>query len=161
MFSSSKLQFDRFWWVKIVGIPTWIVIIIILPFLLQVQNQSHSSEGALSSLEEALNDRDKQMNQLREQRDRAEKENKEEKELHERELAEYKMKIHTYESEVWFRWGLSFILLNAYDVGWKASSPIRQIIRRKRQNRSKIRIFTVRARKNQGWTGQISRGPKY
>ena len=49
---------------------------------------------------EALNDRDKQMNQLREQRDRAEKENKEEKELHERELAEYKMKIHTYESEV-------------------------------------------------------------
>ena len=67
---------------------------------MQVQNQSHSSEGALSSLEEALNDRDKQMNQLREQRDRAEKENKEEKELHERELAEYKMKIHTYESEV-------------------------------------------------------------
>ena len=42
------------------------------------------------------------MNQLREQRDRAEKENKEEKELHERELAEYKMKIHTYESEVHF-----------------------------------------------------------
>ena len=51
-------------------------------------------------MEEALNDRDKQINQLREQRDRAEKELKEEKELHERELAEYKMKIHTYESEV-------------------------------------------------------------
>ena len=45
-------------------------------------------------------DRDKQNNQLREQRDRAEKELKEEKELHERELAEYKMKIHSYESEV-------------------------------------------------------------
>ena len=106
---------------------------------LQVQSQSNSSEGALSSLEEvkstlqkrcdlldlfslldvagcllcnwcwflryswfiqALADRDKQNNQLREQRDRAEKELKEEKELHERELAEYKMKIHSYESEV-------------------------------------------------------------
>ena len=66
----------------------------------QIQNQSHSSEGALSSLEEALTDRDKQINQLREQRDRAEKDTKEEKELHERELAEYKMKIHTYDSEV-------------------------------------------------------------
>ena len=69
----------------------------------QIQNQSHSSEGALSSLEEALNDRDKQINQLREQRDRAEKDTKEEKELHERELAEYKMKIHTYDSEVKFK----------------------------------------------------------
>ena len=49
---------------------------------------------------QALADRDKQNNQLREQRDRAEKELKEEKELHERELAEYKMKIHSYESEV-------------------------------------------------------------
>ena len=48
----------------------------------------------------ALADRDKQNNQLREQRDRAEKELKDEKELHERELAEYKMKIHSYESEV-------------------------------------------------------------
>ena len=66
----------------------------------QIQTQSHSSEGALSSLESSLEDRDKQINQLREQRDRAEKDSKEEKELHERELAEYKMKIHTYESEV-------------------------------------------------------------
>ena len=41
-----------------------------------------------------------QINQLREQRDRAEKEVKEEKELHERELTEYKMKIHSLESEV-------------------------------------------------------------
>ena len=49
---------------------------------------------------QALADRDKQNNQLREQRDRAEKELKDEKELHERELAEYKMKIHSYESEV-------------------------------------------------------------
>ena len=49
---------------------------------------------------QALADRDKQNNQLREQRDRAEKELKEEKELHERELAEHKMKIHSYESEV-------------------------------------------------------------
>lgn len=36
--------------------------------------QAHhcSSEGALSSLEEAIGDKEKQMNQLREQRDRAE-----------------------------------------------------------------------------------------
>ncbi len=42
----------------------------------------------------------KQINQLREQRDRAEKEVKEEKDLHERELTDYKMKIHSLESEV-------------------------------------------------------------
>ena len=64
--------------------------------------QAHhcSSEGALSSLEEAIGDKEKQMNQLREQRDRAEQEKQEERELHEREIAEYKMKIHTLESEV-------------------------------------------------------------
>jgi len=64
--------------------------------------QAHhcSSEGALSSLEEAIGDKEKQMAQLREQRDRAEQEKQEERELHEREIAEYKMKIHTLESEV-------------------------------------------------------------
>ena len=62
----------------------------------------------------ALADRDKQNNQLREQRDRAEKELKEEKELHERELAEYKMKIHSYESEVKHQqFGLKIIKLFA------------------------------------------------
>lgn len=65
-----------------------------------VQAQTFTSEGTLTSLEEALADRDKQINQLREQRDRAEKEVKEEKELHEREITDYKMKIHTFESEV-------------------------------------------------------------
>lgn len=64
--------------------------------------QAHhcSSEGALSSLEEAIGDKEKQMNQLREQRDRAEQEKQEERELHEREIAEYKMKLHALESEV-------------------------------------------------------------
>lgn len=64
--------------------------------------QAHhcSSEGALSSLEEAIGDKEKQMAQLREQRDRAEQDKQEERELHERELAEYKMKIHALESEV-------------------------------------------------------------
>ncbi|XP_043468592.1 ELKS/Rab6-interacting/CAST family member 1-like, partial [Leptopilina heterotoma] len=63
--------------------------------------QAHhcSSEGALSSLEEAIGDKEKQMAQLREQRDRAEQEKQEERELHEREIAEYKMKIHALESE--------------------------------------------------------------
>ncbi len=65
-----------------------------------VQAQTFTSEGTLTSLEEALQDRDKQIAQLREQRDRAEKDNKEEKELHEREVSDYKMKIHTLESEV-------------------------------------------------------------
>lgn len=64
--------------------------------------QAHhcSSEGALSSLEEAIGDKEKQMAQLREQRDRAEQEKQEERELHEREIADYKMKFHTLESEV-------------------------------------------------------------
>nr|CAI5831356.1 unnamed protein product [Callosobruchus analis] len=64
--------------------------------------QAHhcSSEGALSSLEEAIGDKEKQMQQLREQRDRAEQEKQEERELHEREIAEYKMKIHALNSEV-------------------------------------------------------------
>ena len=48
-------------------------------------------------MENALNPAP-QINQLREQRDRAEKDVKEEKELHERELADYKLKIHTLES---------------------------------------------------------------
>lgn len=64
--------------------------------------QAHhcSSEGALSSLEEALGDKEKQMAQLREQRDRAERDKAEERELHERELAEYRMKIHASNSEI-------------------------------------------------------------
>ena len=61
---------------------------------------------------QALADRDKQNNQLREQRDRAEKELKEEKELHERELAEYKMKIHSYESEVTILLNTNTIMIN-------------------------------------------------
>ena len=65
-----------------------------------VQAQTYTSEGTLTSLEEALADRDKQMNQLREQRDRADKDIKEEKELHEREISDYKIKLHTLESEV-------------------------------------------------------------
>ena len=86
--------------------------------------QAHhcSSEGALTSLEEAIGDKEKQMSMLRwvhkaifqntnlivnhkflcysEQRDRAESEKIEERELHEREIAEYKMKLHSFESEV-------------------------------------------------------------
>lgn len=64
--------------------------------------QAHhcSSEGALSSLEEAIGDKEKQMQQLRDQRDRAEKDKEEERDLHERELTEYKMKLHSLESEV-------------------------------------------------------------
>lgn len=68
--------------------------------LTAMQTHHCSNEGALSSLEEAIGDKEKQMAQLREQRDRAEQEKQEERELHERELAEYKMKIHALESEV-------------------------------------------------------------
>lgn len=64
--------------------------------------QAHhcSSEGALSTLEEALGDKEKQMAQLREQRDRAERDKAEERELHERELTEYRMKLHACNSEI-------------------------------------------------------------
>jgi len=54
----------------------------------------------LSNLEDAIMDKEKQIHQLRDQRDRAESEKQEERELHEREVAEYKMKIHTMESEL-------------------------------------------------------------
>lgn len=64
--------------------------------------QAHhcSSEGALSSLEETIGDKERQMQQLRDQRDRAEKDKEEERELHEREITEYKMKLHSLECEV-------------------------------------------------------------
>ncbi|KAF8792131.1 ERC protein 2 like protein [Argiope bruennichi] len=68
--------------------------------LTAMQAHHSSSEGALSSLEEAIGDKDKQISQLREQRDRAEQERNEERELHEREIAEYKMKMHALENDM-------------------------------------------------------------
>ena len=59
-----------------------------------VQAQTFSSEGTVTSLEEALADRDKQINQLREQRDRAEKDNKEEK------VNAVKLNLNIYISEL-------------------------------------------------------------
>ena len=82
-----------------------------------VQAQTYTSEGTLSSLEEALADRDKQINQLRDQRDRAEKDIKEEKELHERELTDYKMKIHSLESEVEKLQVSSLLLIGLKEMG--------------------------------------------
>ena len=68
---------------------------------LNAMQASHStSEGALTSLEEAIGDKEKQISQLREQRDRAEQDKAEERELHERDIAEYKMKLHSFESEL-------------------------------------------------------------
>lgn len=65
-----------------------------------IQAHQTTSEGTLSSLEEAIADKDKQIQQLREQRDRAEQELKEECELHEREVAGYKMKSHAFDAEM-------------------------------------------------------------
>jgi trichohyalin, putative len=65
-----------------------------------MQAHHSTSEGALTNLEEAINDKDKQIEQIKEQRDRAEQERNEERELHEREVAEYKMKIHASENEI-------------------------------------------------------------
>lgn len=64
--------------------------------------QAHhcTSEGALYSLEEAIGDKDKQMQQLRDQRDRAEKDKEEERDLHEREITEYKLKLHALECDI-------------------------------------------------------------
>lgn len=68
--------------------------------LTAMQAHHSTSEGALSSLEEAISDKDKQIAQLKEQRDRAEHERNEEKDLHEREISEYKMRLHSLESEM-------------------------------------------------------------
>lgn len=65
-----------------------------------MQAHHSTSEGTLSSLEEAISDKDKQIVQLREQRDRAEQDRNEDRELHDRELAEYKMKLHALDSEM-------------------------------------------------------------
>lgn len=68
--------------------------------LSNIQHHHCSSEGVLNSLEDAIAEKEKQIVQLREQRDRAEKERSEDREIHERQLAEYKMKIHSLESEI-------------------------------------------------------------
>ena len=65
-----------------------------------MQAHRYTSEGALTNLEEAISDKDKQITQIKEQRDRAEQERNEERELHEREIAEYKMKVHASENEM-------------------------------------------------------------
>lgn len=54
----------------------------------------------MTSLEDAINDKDKQISQIREQRDRAEQERNEERDIHERQIAEYKMKLHSLENEM-------------------------------------------------------------
>lgn len=68
--------------------------------LSNIQHHHCSSEGVLTSLEEAIAEKEKQIIQLREQRDRAEKERNEDREIHERQLSDYKMKIHSLESEI-------------------------------------------------------------
>ena len=54
----------------------------------------------MTSLEDAINDKDKQIQQIREQRDRAEQERNEERDIHERQIAEYKMKLHSLENDM-------------------------------------------------------------
>lgn len=68
--------------------------------LTAIQAHHSTSEGALTSLEDALNDKEKLIAQLKEQRDRAEHELHEERDMHERQIAEYKMKLHSLESEM-------------------------------------------------------------
>lgn len=68
--------------------------------LTAMQAHHSTSEGALSSLEDAISDKDKQIAQIKEQRDRAEQERNEERDLHEREITEYKVKIHSLENEI-------------------------------------------------------------
>lgn len=68
--------------------------------LTAMQAHHSTSEGALSTLEDAISDKDKQIAQIKEQRDRAEQERNEERDLHERQIAEYKMKLHALENEM-------------------------------------------------------------
>lgn len=60
----------------------------------------HLNTDTLTSLEETIGDKDKQMQQLREQRDRAERDKEEERDLHEREITEYKLKLRTMEQDM-------------------------------------------------------------
>lgn len=54
----------------------------------------------MTSLEDAISDKDKQISNLRDQRDRAEQERNEERDLHERQIAEIKMKYHSIENNL-------------------------------------------------------------
>lgn len=65
-----------------------------------IQAHHSTSEGALNSLEDTINDKDKQISNLREQRDRAEQERNEERNIHERQIAEFKMKYHSAENDL-------------------------------------------------------------
>ena len=65
-----------------------------------IQAHHSTSEGALTSLEDAISDKDKQISNLREQRDRAEQERNEERDIHERQIAEFKMKFHSVENDL-------------------------------------------------------------
>lgn len=67
--------------------------------LTSVQQSQTTSEGALTNLEEAIADKDKQIMMLKDQRDRAEQELLQERDLHERALTEYKMKLQMLEAD--------------------------------------------------------------
>lgn len=60
----------------------------------------HADVGLLNHLEETLNDKDKQVALLRDQRDRAEHELNEERDSHERSIKEYKMKLNSLKFEM-------------------------------------------------------------
>lgn len=81
--------------------------------------QAHhsTSEGAMTSLEDAINDKDKQIQQIREQRDRAEQERNEERDIHERQIAEYKMKLHSLENDM-EKLRVSVIVLSSKSCCW-------------------------------------------
>lgn len=68
--------------------------------LTKIQAHHSTSEGTLTSMEDAINDKEKQIALMRDQRDRAEHERNEDRIIHERQLAEYKMKLHSLESEM-------------------------------------------------------------
>lgn len=60
----------------------------------------HPEAALLSHLEESLGDKEKQISLLRDQRDRSEHELNEERNLHERSIAEYKMKLNSVKFEM-------------------------------------------------------------
>lgn len=68
--------------------------------LATVQADQSSHDSALSTLETALADKEKQIQKLKDQRDRLEKDKQEETDLHQHELREYKLKIDSLEKEI-------------------------------------------------------------
>ena len=68
--------------------------------LASVQVDQSTQDSALTSLEAALADKEKQIQKLKDQRDRLERDKQEEHDVHQQEVREYRGKIEALEKEI-------------------------------------------------------------